>query len=158
VSQDKALVRTFAVVLSVLIVVAIGFYIVADVVTSGLEVEGLNQRQQAKMLENIQPVAQVNIGSVSATATEEAGDAAAGRTGEQVYSSYCSACHAVGVAGAPKTGDTAAWSARAEKGMDAVLANATNGLNAMPPKGTCADCSADELKAAIEHMLKESGL
>ncbi|MDT8386695.1 MAG: c-type cytochrome [Thiogranum sp.] len=150
--------RTFAVVLSVLVVIAIGFYIVADVVTSGLEVDEPNQRQQAKMLENIEPVARVNIGSAPATATEGAGDAAAGRSGEQVYSSYCAACHVVGVAGAPKTGDTAAWSGRVEKGMDAVLANATNGLNAMPPKGTCADCSADELRAAIEHMLKESGL
>jgi cytochrome c5 len=33
-----------------------------------------------------------------------------------------------------------------------VWQNAINGINAMPPRGTCADCSDDEIKAAIEHM------
>jgi len=27
----------------------------------------------------------------------------------------------------------------------------------MPAKGTCGDCSEDELKAAIEYMLSKSG-
>ena len=34
-------------------------------------------------------------------------------------------------------------------------ANAISGINAMPPKGTCADCSDDELREAI---VKMSGL
>ncbi|MGB5729137.1 MAG: c-type cytochrome [Thiogranum sp.] len=38
-----------------------------------------------------------------------------------------------------------------------MLATAVSGLNAMPPKGTCADCSDEELKAAIEYMLSQSG-
>jgi cytochrome c5 len=41
--------------------------------------------------------------------------------------------------------------------MDVLLTNATNGINAMPPKGTCAACSDDELKAAVEYMLSQSG-
>jgi cytochrome c5 len=28
-----------------------------------------------------------------------------------------------------------------------------NGLNAMPPKGTCMSCSEDELKAAMNYLL-----
>ena len=32
------------------------------------------------------------------------------KTGEQIYTAQCSACHAAGVAGAPKTGDAAALS------------------------------------------------
>jgi cytochrome c5 len=113
---------------------------------------------QAKILENIQPVGQVNVGVVPAGAAAAAGGAAAARSGDQVYNAYCVACHSVGVAGAPKTGDTAAWSPRAQKGIDGLLETATNGLNAMPPKGTCADCSAEELKAAIEYLLGQAGL
>jgi cytochrome c5 len=41
--------------------------------------------------------------------------------------------------------------------MDTLLSNAINGINAMPAKGTCAACSDDELKAAIEYILSQSG-
>ena len=58
----------------------------------------------------------------------------------------------MGVLGAPKKGDTAAWDERLAKGMDATLKNALNGLNAMPPKGNCANCSDDEILAAIKYM------
>jgi predicted CxxxxCH...CXXCH cytochrome family protein len=74
-----------------------------------------------------------------------------------VYNASCLACHTTGAAGAPKLGDSPAWGARAAKGMDTLLSNAINGINAMPPKGTCAACSDDELKAAIEYILSQSG-
>lgn len=156
-SQDKVVIRTFAGVLAILVVAAIGFYIVAHVVTSDLGPEGPNERMQAKMIENIRPVGQVNVGAVPASATASGGVAAA-RSGEQIYNAVCMACHVAGVAGAPKTGDTAAWTPRAAKGIDGLLESATNGLNAMPPKGTCADCSPDELKSAITYLLGQAGL
>ena len=68
------------------------------------------------------------------------------------YSASCAACHAVGVAGAPKTGDAAAWAPRLEKGMDALVMSVKNGLNAMPPGGLCADCSDEDYKALITYM------
>jgi len=37
-------------------------------------------------------------------------------------------------------------------GLDGLLAKAITGLNAMPPKGTCGECSDAELKAAIQKM------
>ena len=77
--------------------------------------------------------------------------------GKQIYQQSCVACHSTGAAGAPKTGDKAAWSDRIAKGNDALFSTVKNGLNAMPPKGTCADCSDEELKAAIEYMLSQSG-
>lgn len=82
--------------------------------------------------------------------------AQAERSGEAVYQSKCTVCHATGVAGAPKLGDTAAWAPRFEKGTDALLATAKTGIRAMPPKGTCMDCSDDELRAAIDYMLEKS--
>jgi len=113
-------------------------------------------RLEAKILENIKPVGQVNIGSVPAAVAPVA--AAAPRSGKDIVTSACVACHGTGVAGAPKLGDKAAWSPRASKGVDGLLKNAIHGLNAMPPRGTCADCSDDELKGAIEYMLKQAGL
>ncbi|MGD2007150.1 MAG: c-type cytochrome [Cellvibrionales bacterium] len=68
------------------------------------------------------------------------------------YNRSCAACHAGGVAGAPKTHDVAAWEARLAKGMDALLSSVKNGLNAMPPTGLCADCSDEEYKELINYM------
>jgi cytochrome c5 len=74
--------------------------------------------------------------------------------GEAVYNGACVNCHAAGVAGAPKTHNAEDWAPRLALGMDAMVASATNGKGAMPPMGLCADCSADDLKAAIEFMSK----
>ncbi|MAT94236.1 MAG: cytochrome C [Halioglobus sp.] len=68
------------------------------------------------------------------------------------YQTSCFACHMSGAAGAPKTGDTAAWEERMAKGMDALVASVKNGLNGMPPTGLCADCTDEEYKALIEFM------
>ena len=68
------------------------------------------------------------------------------------YQTACFACHSTGAAGAPKTGDAAAWAPRLEKGMEALLQSIKNGLNAMPPTGLCPDCTDDEYKALIEYM------
>ena len=158
-SNDKqALVPTF---LGALLVAVLGFSFSVSAVA---EDAADDTRMRDKILENIRPVGQVNISGVptaeAAPATAAAAPpaaAGAARSGEQVYNGPCKICHAVGVAGAPKVGDKAAWEPRAAKGIDALLTSATKGLNAMPPKGTCADCSADELKAAIEYMLSHSG-
>jgi cytochrome c5 len=64
----------------------------------------------------------------------------------------CGICHASGVAGAPKTGDTAAWKPRMDKGMDQMVESVVKGMGAMPPRGMCADCSTDDYKAIIKRM------
>ncbi len=76
------------------------------------------------------------------------------RTADDIIAKHCNACHATGVLDAPKIGDTAAWKERADHqgGLDGILAKAISGINAMPPKGTCADCSDDELREAIKKM------
>ncbi len=75
---------------------------------------------------------------------------------------FCTVCHAAGVAGAPKFGNAADWQVKldsAAKGkdqaaqVDALVPIATKGLNAMPPKGNCADCTPAELKNAIQYMI-----
>jgi cytochrome c5 len=71
---------------------------------------------------------------------------------EDRYGKTCAVCHASGAAGAPKTGDAAEWAPRLEKGMDTLVQSVDKGMNAMPPKGMCFDCSADDFKALIEYM------
>jgi len=73
--------------------------------------------------------------------------------GAKVYAMGCNACHAAGVAGAPKFGDKAAWAARSKLGLDALVASVTKGKGAMPPKGAVAGATDTELRAAVEYML-----
>lgn len=75
------------------------------------------------------------------------------RSGDAVYNTYCMACHATGAAGAPMVSDPAAWEPRIAKGRDTLNKHAIEGFNAMPARGTCMDCSDDEIVAAIDHML-----
>lgn len=80
--------------------------------------------------------------------------AASGRSGDEIYNKYCTVCHGSGLMNAPKTGDSADWQARADAkgGLEGILKNAISGINAMPPKGTCSDCTDDELLGAIKSM------
>ena len=75
------------------------------------------------------------------------------RDGATVYNTLCSACHATGVAGAPKTGDKAAWAPRIATGNAALLKSATEGKNAMPARGGAADLTDAELKAAVDYLV-----
>ena len=96
------------------------------------------------------------------------GDSCAGSTGtaavansggaqnpEQVYNTYCVACHGSGANNSPIMGDAAAWQPRIEKGMDELYLNAINGLNnnAMPAKGLCMSCSENDVRAAVDYII-----
>ena len=73
--------------------------------------------------------------------------------GEALYKQACTVCHAAGVAGAPKTGDKAAWAPRAALGVDALTASVIKGKGAMPPKGGAMSASDAEIKAAVQYLL-----
>jgi cytochrome c5 len=91
--------------------------------------------------------------ATGASAAPAAATAASKPDGAKVYAAGCNACHAAGVAGAPKFGDKAAWAARAKLGVDALTAAVVKGKGAMPPKGGQMSASEAELRAAVEHML-----
>jgi cytochrome c5 len=73
--------------------------------------------------------------------------------GKAVYDKTCVACHAAGVANAPKLGDKAAWAPRVAGGKEALFAAVVKGKGAMPPKAGAADLKDDDIKAAIDYML-----
>ena len=68
------------------------------------------------------------------------------------YDKSCIACHASGVANAPKTGDVKQWADRVKKPRQEILDIINNGVNAMPPKGLCFDCTDDEFLALVDYM------
>ena len=72
--------------------------------------------------------------------------------GQQIYRQSCAYCHDKGVAGAPKVGDTAAWSPRLAQGMDALYASALRGKGAMPGKGGNPSLADDDVKAAVDYL------
>ena len=93
-------------------------------------------------------------GDSSNMTTASAGDSAS-KTPEQLYQGACMACHAAGVANAPKFGDAAAWADRAAKGLDALVSSAVGGIGAMPPRGG-SQLSDDEIRSVVEYILDNS--
>ncbi len=78
------------------------------------------------------------------------------RTGEQVVAGQCAACHAAGLAGAPKVGDTAAWAPRLKQGYELLLTSALKGKGAMSAQGG-GEYSDPEIARAVVHMANLSG-
>jgi cytochrome c5 len=89
----------------------------------------------------------------AAAAPAPAATPVAAVNGEALYKQACTVCHAAGVAGAPKTGDKAAWAPRAALGVDALTASVIKGKGAMPPKGGAMSASDAEIKAAVQYLL-----
>ena len=78
------------------------------------------------------------------------------RTGEQVYLAQCTACHSAGAAGAPKTGDTAAWAPRLKLGYDGLLSSALKGKGAMAAQGG-GEYSDFEIGRAVVYLANQGG-
>lgn len=82
------------------------------------------------------------------------------KLGKSVYDSNCQVCHATGLSGAPKLGDTANWTPRIAQGMDTLFRHAIEGFTGsagmMPPKGGFANLSDDEVKAAVGYMVSQA--
>lgn len=76
--------------------------------------------------------------------------------GEQIVQHYCAMCHAqkpLIQLGAPTVGKVSDWSPRIKLGIDQLFKHADEGLNAMPARGGCFECSDRQLMLAIKAML-----
>lgn len=109
-----------------------------------------------EILERIKPVGSVYVEEQKESASTTISQPAAStpRTGQSIYEQHCIVCHAEGLAGAPKFRDPTSWNPRlAKSSIDQLVAIAIKGLNAMPPKGTCQECSESDIKSALEYMV-----
>ncbi|MCY4045013.1 MAG: c-type cytochrome [Cellvibrionales bacterium] len=114
----------------------------------------LSEQKRAAISDRIKPVGEVCLqGEECAKNLTVAKSGGEPRSGEQVFNTFCTACHTSGAAGAPIKGNAGQWKDRLAKGLDTLYTNATNGVGAMPAKGLCSDCSDDEIKAAVDFML-----
>ena len=121
--------------------------VAATVLLSGFAVAA-EQSDQA-LIERIKPVGEISKSGVVAAG----GGGGAARSGADIIKAHCGMCHGV-MPGAPKTAQEWADRAKAAGGIDGLVASATKGKNAMPPKGMCQDCTPAELKAAITELSK----
>lgn len=150
--HDKTFVRTFAVVLGFLGAFTVTIWVIAHAI-GGHDVD--EAQAKARIEERIKPVGQVITDEkmlLAAAPADAAASARAPMSGKEVVTKVCGACHATGVLNAPKIGDKAEWNKRGN--VATLLASAKAGKNAMPPKGGDPSLSDDELKAAIEEMVK----
>jgi cytochrome c5 len=140
-SSDRHFFNSFSLVLGVLIAFAIALFVFARMIgtaTQGKEV--LQDPMHLKdVRQNIAPFARVAVAGHdnSALAAPKSNTAAADvpTTGEQAFTKVCSACHSLGINGAPKIGDHAAWGPRIAQGKEALYSHAIDGKGTMPPRG-----------------------
>lgn len=105
----------------------------------------------------LQPAGKVCVfGEACAQGLKVPGAPTGPKTPEDVYNTYCQACHATGANNAPVFANAEAWAPRVAKGIDALYESGINGFNngAMPARGTCVDCTDDEIKATVDYMVQ----
>ena len=108
---------------------------------------------EQRVLERIKPVGSIVIADVSVPRGN--------LTGEQVYGQVCKTCHDAGLAGAPKSGDKAQWTARIAEGEKTLVQHAVAGFQGkagvMPPKGGNTDLTDDEVHRAVVYLANQVG-
>jgi len=133
-----------------------------QLVTSGTDTGKSNPAMSSEAVaRRLQPVGTVALdpnqpAQVAAAPANTSAPAAAGAgsvNGKSIYDATCMACHAAGVAGAPKTGNKEEWAPRLKSGMPALYASSMKGKNAMPPKGGNLTLSDANVKAAVDYMV-----
>ena len=172
VEDHSSLIKTpqqlIVVVVLAFVIPVVGIVMIASAITGGLKTEAAGDA--GAVAERLKPVGTVVIGDVptpvagaqsqaaasgvKSTSGEPLKTAASGGpgAGKKLYDTVCMACHAAGLAGAPKTGDKAAWKPRIATGKEALYNSALHGKNAMPPKGGSSAADAD-VKAAVDYMV-----
>ena len=179
--QDRKFFDTFMLVLGALVAVAVGIYILAQWMSGRTQEAYVKEdpARQAQIEARIEPVGQVAVAGADNTglrspggmapqgpgqepaAAAPAAASASLDSGEAVYTSACTACHGPGIAGAPKTGDAAAWGPRIDKGMDTLVQHAIQGFQGeagyMPPKGGNPALSDEQVRSAVQYMVDQAG-
>lgn len=75
---------------------------------------------------------------------------------KEIYNAYCANCHAkepLIEMGAPKFRHLLDWQVILKKDKALIFNNVNEGMNAMPPRGGCFECSDELLKKTIDYML-----
>ena len=165
--HDRKFFDTFMLVLGILAAMTIGLMILAGIISSNTAVKFQEEDplSQKETLQRIEPVARVAVAGQGQQCVEcrppllrrpPRWICRATRCMQQV----CAACHAAGIAGAPKLGDKAAWAPRLAQASDTLHKHAIEGYQGkagfMPPKGGRTDLSDKSVMDAVDHMVAAS--
>lgn len=139
----------FSFIAPIFIIIGLVYFVVSSAkpAGSGSELSGLSQQEAAMALEK-------RIAKVGMVEIRDANRPLA--SGEAVYKAQCVACHAAGVAGAPKFGDTGAWAARIATGYEALLTSALKGKGSMGAQGG-GDYEDAEIGRAVVYLTNAAG-
>jgi cytochrome c5 len=111
------------------------------------------KEDEQHVLERIKPVGTVVLA--------EAGAGSGNLSGQQVFVQVCKTCHETGLAGAPKSGDKAAWAPRIAEGENTLVQHAIAGYQGktgvMPPKGGNTNLTDDEVHRAVVYLANQAG-
>ena len=169
--SDAVFWSRFGAMLLVLIAFTVSIYVLANRI--GNAAFDATENSNTAISERIVPFGHAEIGdpleqiaalpsatSKTATAVDSgSASAAAVLSGDAVYNQVCTACHAVGVLGAPKLGDIVIWeSLLAQGGVEGLVSAAINGKGNMPAKGGATYLSDAEIRGAVAYMLKKMNL
>jgi cytochrome c5 len=135
-----------AFVVPVILIILLATYVVRSAPGGAAGSDAMSEKAIAQRM---QPVGFVAVADSGASKSLQ--------TGEAVYAAACSACHAAGIAGAPRTGDAAAWAPRFKQGFDLLVKHAVEGFKAMPAKGGNPNLDAIEVARAVAFMGNKSG-
>lgn len=159
--HDSNFFKTFTGVLAVLVAIAFIIFFVAQYVIeqSGLGNDtGSQAIRDEAIAKRIAPEGKVRMmGDAEIASSSAAGGSEGPKSAKDIVTATCSGCHGSGVLGAPKIGDKASWEGRYAAGLDAMVATAIAGKGAMPPRGGNASLSDEQVRAAVEQMLADSG-
>lgn len=167
--DDSAFVRNFSLVLLGLVVIGLIAFVLAKLVNDGAQ-ETYGTRVAVS---NVEPVGALNTGTetvsvagakngaevASTTAAPAVADSS--DPGKATYDKICFACHAQGIAGAPKFGDVAAWETRLAQGRDTLVQHAIVGYTGqagmMPARGGNPTLTDAEVGASVDYMVAAVG-
>ncbi|MCF8167205.1 MAG: c-type cytochrome [Rhodoferax sp.] len=139
--KQLLLFASFAFVVPIFVIIGL----VYSVTTQNKPAAGAVDLEMAVM-QRIQKVGMVEIRNANREA----------RSGEQVYKAQCTNCHAAGLVGAPKLGDTAAWARRLKTGFETLVTSALKGKNAMGAQGG-GEFDDFEIARAVAYMGNAAG-
>ncbi len=156
--SDREFLKFFSGLIGALVVLTVILIIVANMIAGN----GQKAADEKAVAERIKPVGEVVVAGSSPVmnALIPPAIAASADKGKSVYNSTCAACHAAGVAGAPKLGDKADWGPRIAQGNAKLYEHALKGFQGkkgfMPAKGGNAALPDVDVKAAVDYMVSQS--
>jgi len=156
-TTDAGMYKMMAYVMGALCILALVIGIFANIL-AGDGYDPSDQVLRNALVQRIEPVGKIRTAAMAEAegeTVEAAGDtamaAAADMSPQQLYDGACAACHAAGVANAPKFGDAAAWAERNALGLETLVASVVNGKGAMPAKGG-STYSDEDITRAVKYL------